>query len=174
MVTDAQTEHWPDVFVRVLKRNKIDLVTYVPDNILRPLIDAIEADPFFSVVAPAREEEAIAIVAGAYMGGRRGIVLMQTSGFATIANALASLACPFQLPVVMVVSERGTMGEFQKGQSLVCRTMRPVLESLGIEHFAIQDKAHVEFAADNLIRQAFATQEPSAIILSPFLTKRPH
>lgn len=174
MTPEAQTEEWQDVFVRVLKRNNIDLVTYIPDNVLRPLIDAIEADPYFTVIVPAREEEAVAVIAGAYMGGRRGITLMQTSGFATIANVLASLACPFQLPVVMVVSERGTMGEFQKGQTMVCRTMRPVLKALGIEHFAIQDKEQVEFVTDSLIQQAFATREPSAIILSPFLTKRTH
>jgi len=172
--SEVVKEDWAEIFVRVLKSNEIDLVAYVPDNVLRPLIDAIEADPYFTVVLPAREEEAIAIVAGAYMGGRKGITLMQTSGFATVPNALASLACPFQLPVVMVVSERGTIGEFQQGQAMVCRTMRPVLQSLGIEHFAIQDRSQVEFVADGMIRQAFATRAPAAIILSPLLTKRPH
>ncbi len=174
MGTEVVKEEWAEIFVRVLKSNDINLVAYVPDNVLRPLIDAIEADPYFTVVLPAREEEAVAIVAGAYMGGRKGITLMQTSGFATVPNALASLACPFQLPVVMVVSERGTIGEFQQGQAMVCRTMRPVLQSLGIEHFAIQDRSQVEFVADGMIRQAFATRAPAAIILSPLLTKRPH
>lgn len=174
MASDSFSDEWASTFVRVLKDNNVDLVTYIPDNVLRPLIDAIEADPYFTVVVPTREEEAVAIVAGAYMAGRRGITLMQTSGFATIPNALASLACPFQLPVVMVISERGTLGEFQLGQSMVCRTMRPVLQSLGIENFAIQDKSQVEFIAGNMIRQAFATKTPAAIILSPLLTKRPH
>jgi hypothetical protein len=58
------------------------------------------------------------------MGGLRGAVLMQTSGFATLANVLASLAIPYQIPLIMFVSERGTLGEFNYGQSLVCRTMR--------------------------------------------------
>lgn len=174
MGSEVENEDWPATLVRVLKNNEINLVAYVPDNVLRPLIDAIEADPYFTVVVPAREEEAVAIVAGAYMGGRKGITLMQTSGFATLPNALASLACPFQLPVVMIVSERGTIGEFQLGQAMVCRTMRPVLQSLGIEHFAIQDSSQVEFVADGMIRQAFATRAPAAIILSPLLTKRPH
>lgn len=174
METEAKPAHWADMFVRVLKDNKIDLVTYIPDNVLRPLIDAIEADPYFTVVVPAREEEAVAIVAGAYLAGRKGITLMQTSGFATVPNVLASLACPFQLPIVMVISERGTLGDFQLGQAMVCRTMRPVLQSLGIEHFTIQDKAQFDFAADSTIKQAFATRAPAAIILSPLLTKRPH
>jgi len=173
-MSESEQDHWSAIIVRVLKRLEIDLVTYVPDNVLRPLIEAVHADPYFTVVVPAREEEAIAIVGGAYMGGRKGIVLMQTSGFATVPNALASFACPFQLPIVMIISERGVLGEFQQGQAMVCRTMRPVLQSLGIEHFAIEDTAQVEFVVDAMIQQAFNTESPAAIILSPLLTKRPH
>lgn len=167
-------EAWSEIVVRVLKANDVSLIAYVPDNVLSPLIRLLHADPYFTIVVPSREEEVIGIIAGAYMGGQRGIALMQTSGFATIANALASLACPFQIPVVMMISERGTLGEFQQGQAMVCRTMRPVLQSLGIEHFAIQETAHVEFVIDKMIKQAFSTQAPAAVILSPLLTKRPH
>jgi sulfopyruvate decarboxylase alpha subunit len=172
MSTTQTKETWSEVVVRVLKANDVKLVTYVPDNVLLPLIKLLHADPYFTVMTPAREEEAVAIVAGAYMAGMRGITLMQTSGFATIPNALASLVCPFQIPLVMMVSERGTLGEFQQGQAMVCRTMRPVLQSLGVEHFAIQQLDQVEFVVDGMIKQAFSTQAPAAIILSPLLTKR--
>jgi sulfopyruvate decarboxylase alpha subunit len=174
MMTEQRPEAWHETVIRVLKDNDVDLVAYVPDNVLSPLISAVHADPYFTVLAPAREEEAVGIVAGSYMAGRRGIVLMQTSGFATLANVLASLAVPYQLPIVMMISERGTLGEFQQGQAIVCRTMRPVLQSLGIEHFAIQEPSHVEFVVNGMIRQAFATQACAAIILSPLLTKRVH
>jgi sulfopyruvate decarboxylase alpha subunit len=172
MLKNTQRETWEEIVIRVLKKNKVSLVTYVPDNVLAQLIKLIEADPYFTVIAPAREEEAVGIVAGAYMAGKRGIALMQTSGFATIVNVLASLACPYQIPVVAMVSERGTLGEFQLGQSIVCRTMRPVLASLGMEHFAIQDHDQVEFVVDGMLSQAFTTQVPATIILSPLLTKR--
>jgi len=172
MSTTPANETWSEVVVRVLKANEVKLVTYVPDNVLLPLIKLLHTDPYFTVLTPAREEEAVAIVAGAYMAGMRGITLMQTSGFATIPNALASLVCPFQIPLVMMVSERGTLGEFQQGQAMVCRTMRPVLQSLGVEHFAIQQLDQVEFVVDGMIKQAFSTQAPAAIILSPLLTKR--
>ncbi len=127
MSGEATTETWEDIVVRVLKENQVSLITYVPDNVLARLIRLLQADPYFTLVSPAREEEAVAIVTGAYMGGKRGIALMQTSGFATIVNALASLACPFQIPLLLMISERGTLGEFQQGQAIVCRTMRPVL-----------------------------------------------
>ena len=168
--TPAET--WCDIVVRVLKANEVRLAAYVPDNVIAPLIRLLHADPYFTVLHPAREEEAVGIVAGAYMAGLRGIVLMQTSGFATLPNALASLAVPYQIPVLMMISERGTLGEFQLGQAVVCRTMRPVLETLGIEHFAITRLDEVEFVVDRMIRQAYSTQAPAAMILSPLLTKR--
>ena len=170
--TRTVSEAWDEIVVRVLKANKVELVAYVPDKVLAPLIKRVHADDFFTVLAPAREEEAVGIVTGAYMAGKRGIVLMQTSGFATLANVLASLAMPFQIPLLMMISERGTLGDFQLGQALVCRTMRPVLESLGIEHYALTRLDDVEFMVDAMIKQAFMTQVPTAMILSPLLTKK--
>src|SRR4051812_26792957 len=100
---------WHEVVLQTLKRNDIRLVPYVPDRVLTTLIKNIHADPFFTTFPTAREEEAVGIVSGAWMGGMRGAVLMQTSGFATLANVLASLAIPYQIPLIMFVSERGTL-----------------------------------------------------------------
>lgn len=166
----TQVLPWHEVLVKVLKANRIKLVTYVPDRVLTPLIRAVHADDYFTVISPAREEEAVGIVAGAWMGGTRGIVLMQTSGFATLPNVLASLAVPYQIPVLMVVSERGTLGEFNIGQAMVCRTMRPVLDSLSIENHTITRLEELEFIADKTIQQAILTLAPAALILSPLLT----
>lgn len=161
---------WHDILLKVLKANQIRLVAYVPDRVLAPLISALAADDFFTVVSPSREEEAVGIVAGAWMGGTRGVVLMQTSGFATLPNVLASLAVPYQIPVLMVVSERGTLGEFNIGQAMVCRTMRPVLDCLGIENHTIARDDELQFIADKTIQQAFLTLAPACLILSPLLT----
>jgi sulfopyruvate decarboxylase alpha subunit len=161
---------WYEIVLQTLKRNDIRLVPYVPDRVLTTLIKALHADPFFTTFATAREEEAVGIVAGAWMGGMRGAVLMQTSGFATLANVLASLAIPYQIPLIMFVSERGTLGEFNYGQSLVCRTMRPVLNSLAMEHHTATRLDEFEFIVDRSIKQAITTQAPVALILSPLLT----
>jgi len=139
---------WHVIVHDALKANEVRLVTYVPDRVLTPLIKSLHA----------------------WMGGMRGAVLMQTSGFATLPNALASLAVPYQIPLLMLVSERGTLGEFNLGQALVCRTMRPVLEALGIENHTITRLDELEFIVDRSIKQAVATQAPCALILSPLLT----
>ncbi|HXT81347.1 MAG TPA: decarboxylase [Acetobacteraceae bacterium] len=161
---------WHDIVRTVLKRHQVNLITYVPDNVLRPLIDGVQADPFFTAFACAREEEALGITAGAWLGGRRGIVLMQTSGFATLPNAIASLSVPFRIPTLMMVSERGTLGEFNIGQSLVARTMRPVLDALAIETHTMTRLDEAEFILDRSITQAVATLAPVCFILSPLLT----
>lgn len=161
---------WYQIALDVLKANEVRLIPYVPDNVLKPLIAALHADPFFHAFTVAREEEAVGIVAGAWMAGTKGMVLMQTSGFATLANVLASLPCAFQIPVLLMVSERGTMGEFNQGQAAVWRTMRPTLEALAMEHHVITRQDECEFIMDRTIRQAHLTQLPAALILSPLLT----
>jgi sulfopyruvate decarboxylase alpha subunit len=161
---------WHEIVRETLKANEVRLVTYVPDRVLTPLIKSVHADPFFTAFVTAREEEALGILTGAWMGGMRGALLMQTSGFATLPNVLASLAVPCQIPLVMIVSERGTLGEFNLGQTLVCRTMRPVLDALAVEHHTITRQDELEFTLDRSIKQAVATQAPVALILSPLLT----
>ena len=171
-MTDMQTRtaSWYDVVLAALKSNNVRLVVYVPDKVFTPLIKALHADDFFTTFPCTREEAAIGIVTGAHMGGMRAAVLMQTSGFGTIPNAIASLVCPYQIPALIFVSERGTLGEFNLGQALVCRTMRPVLDSLGIETHTITRHDELAFIVDRSIKQALATQAPVTFILSPLLT----
>lgn len=164
------SEDWTEIAMRSLKRNEVKLITYVPDKVLAPLIKGLKADPYFEIIGACREEEAVGIVAGAWMGGMRGAVLMQTSGFATLPNVIASLLMPYQIPAILIVSERGTLGEFNIGQALVCRTMRPVLDSLASEYHNATRIDEFEFILDRSVKQAFTTQSPVTLILSPLLT----
>lgn len=171
-MTESQkrAQAWYEVVLATLKSNDVKLAVYVPDKVLTPLIKALHADPFFTVFPCTREEEAIGIVTGAWMGGMKSAVLMQTSGFTTLPNVLASLVVPCQIPALIFVSERGTLGEFNLGQALVCRTMRPVLDSLAMEHHTITRQDELAFIVDRSIKQAVATQAPVTFILNPLLT----
>jgi sulfopyruvate decarboxylase alpha subunit len=161
---------WYDTFLGILRENEIRLVAYVPDNVLTPLIKGVTANNDFVPIVATREDEAVGIATGAYMAGLRSAVMMQTSGFALIANALASLVIPSQIPAILVISERGILGEFNIGQTLVARTMRPTLEALSIVHHTLTDESTLRFVVDSSIKQAFTTQAPVAFILSPLLT----
>jgi len=79
----------------------VQLAVYVPDRVLTPLIRALHEDNDLTAFAATREEEALGILTGAWTGGLRGVLLMQTSGFATLPNVLASLAVPYQIPLLM-------------------------------------------------------------------------
>lgn len=166
----TRTASWYETVLAALKSNNVKLVTYVPDRVFTPLIKALHADSFFTTFPCTREEEAVGIITGAWMGGLRGAVLMQTSGFGTIPNVLASLVVPCQIPALIFVSERGTLGEFNLGQAMVCKTMRPVLDSLGVENHTITRQDELAFIIDRSIKQAVATQAPVTFILSPLLT----
>lgn len=168
----SQTMGWEDHFIAALKRHEVRLIAHVPDNVLSKLIRKVEEDDYFTVINASREEEAVAIIAGSWMAGLRGIALMQTSGLATLPNVLASLAIPYQIPVVLLVSERGTLGDHQLGQVIVCRTLRPILNCLNIENHTFETVEDVEFIAERTIRQAFTTQAPAALIISPRLFAR--
>jgi sulfopyruvate decarboxylase alpha subunit len=168
--TTANAEPWHEIVLATLKANDVRLIVYVPDRVLTKLIAALHAYDFFTVFAATREEEAVGIVSGAFMGGMRGAVLMQTSGFATLPNAIASLVAPSQIPALLFVSERGTLGEFNLGQALVAKTMRPVLDALAIENHTVTRHDELAFIVDRSIKQAYATQAPVAFILSPLLT----
>ena len=86
---------------------------------------------------------------------------------------LASLVVPSQIPLIMFVSERGTLGEFNYGQALVCRTMRPVLESLAIEyHTCTPARRRFEFIVDRSIKQAITTQGAGRADPQPALDRR--
>lgn len=162
--------NWSDQLLQSLKNNEIDLTIYVPDEVLTPLIKGAEQDPVMDAFPASREEEAIGIAAGAALGGRRSVVLMQSSGYGNSVNALASLAVPYQLPVLMIIGERGVLGEFNPVQVPISRTIRPSLDALGIPHRTLEREDEVGPVAQKVIQQCFQTNSPTVIFINPLLT----
>ena len=161
---------WSETLLDCFKAGEVRLVTYVPDKVLVPLIDGAQADGHFTAFAATREEEALGIAAGAALGGMRGTVLMQSSGFGNSVNALATLAVPYQLPLLLLISERGVLGEFNPVQVPLRRALRPALDALGIVHVTLERADELETRVRRTIAQALLTQAPAALILSPLLT----
>jgi sulfopyruvate decarboxylase TPP-binding subunit len=151
---------WSDTFLALLKDNDIRLIGYVPDNVLTPLIKGVGADNYFMPVNATREDEAIGTVTGAYMAGLRGAAMMQTSGFALSSRRWS---CPIKFRSSWRFPRRHD-GRIQIGQSLVARTMRPTLNTLGISHHTLDDETNMPFVVDSSIKQAYATQAPVAFI----------
>lgn len=161
---------WSDVVLACLKQNNIQTLVHVPDTILTELIRSAQADDFFDVLSPTREEEGVGIVCGAYLGGRNGALLMQNSGLGNAANILGSLTVPYQIPMLLLISQRGELGEFNTVQVGMGQALRPTLDGLDVPHFTIDRDDDVEKIMNGACKLAFSTDRPVAVIISPLLS----
>ena len=161
---------WADIVVESLKSNQLHIVSYVPDKVTWRVLSKLESDPTFRVVPAAREDEAIGIIAGAYAANERGAVFMQSSGLGNCVNALGSLCIPFRIPVPMFISIRGELGEFNMAQVPVGKAVAPILDALGLQHFALYRKEELLPILDGAIELSYAGRLPVGLLLSTLLT----
>lgn len=165
---------WAEKIVKELKAGDIESIAYVPDVVLQRVLEHMAKDPFFRLMATSREEEGIGVISGAYLGGKRGAMLLQSSGLGNCVNTLASLNVPYQIPLLLLVSQRGEAGEFNICQVPMGRAVRPIFDSLGIQHFTLQREDEIEKIVRGAIFLAFSTESPVALILSTLLTGGKH
>ena len=161
---------WSKHVADALRRNDIRLFATVPDYIVSHVLEHLWADPACTVVTATREEEALGILSGGWLGGQRGALLMQNSGLGNSVNALASLCVASQIPMVLVISHRGDLGEFNPAQVPMGQATGPVLDALGIRHIRPASVADLEAQGDGLIKLGYTRSLPVAIVLSPELT----
>ena len=121
---------WQDDLYDLLRRNNITQFAYVPDAGHRILIDRSLAGPEVYSVALTSEEEGVALLAGADLGGARGVLLMQSSGTGNCVNML-SLIKGGRFPFLTLVSMRGDFGEGNPWQFPMGQAAPPVLEAMG-------------------------------------------
>ena len=121
---------WPEAIHRELAAAGIRLVGYVPDAGHKRLIELCQSDKSMRAVVLSTEEEGIGLAAGAWLGGERSVLLMQSSGVGNVINALGTIKeCRF--PLVTIVTMRGEEGEFNPWQVPMGQATRTVLEAMG-------------------------------------------
>lgn len=146
-------------------------VIYVPDNPLSHLLNVLTRGyPRICQTLATREEEAVGIAAGLYLGGVRAAVLMQSSGLGNCTNAIASLLVPYRIPVVFVMSMRGDPGEWNSAQVPLGRAVRPILDALGVPHVSLDRAAEAESIVSAACATAFDVRFPAACLLARRLT----
>ncbi len=161
---------WQSAVALAFKDNGIDMIAYVPDEVSGSLLNLLEADPAITMVSVTREEEGVAVLAGGYLGGKRGALIIQGSGLGNAINALSSLAIASQIPLLLFISERGRIGEFNPAQVPLGRATPRILEALGVQAFAIGAGDDVAATVSGGARLAFASTLPVALLLSPTVT----
>jgi len=154
-----------------LAASAIGHIVYVPDNPLSQLLAGLSRDyPHISQTLATREEEAVGIASGLYLGGVRPAVLMQSSGLGNCANAIGSLLVAYQIPVVFVMSMRGDAGEWNWAQVPMGRAIEPILDSFGVPHATVDRPEEAESIVRALCETAFSARVPAACLLPRRLT----
>ncbi|MBV9596871.1 MAG: hypothetical protein JOZ87_08400, partial [Chloroflexi bacterium] len=117
-----------------------------------------------------REEEAVGILAGLFLGGQRGAMLVQSSGLGNTLNALGSLAMAYRIPFPLLVSLRGELGEFNPAQLHMGRGVPGCLDALTIPHVTLSSETGLATIVEGALKTCFTAEEPFGILLSAQLT----
>ncbi len=159
------TLDWPLEIFRSLKGAGVRIVGYVPDAGHKRLIELCLADPEIRAVVLTTEEEGIGLVAGAWLGGERCALLMQSSGVGNCINALGMVReCRF--PLLMLVTMRGEAGEFNPWQVPMGRATPVVLEAMGASVRRIDDAREAGPAVASGARDAFEAGTAVAVLVA--------
>lgn len=158
---------WQAEVFATLKRARIRQVGYVPDAGHSALIDAAHADPDMRAVVLTTEEEGVALAAGAWLGGERSVLLMQSSGVGNTINML-SLPANCRMPFLTLVTMRGEWGEFNPWQVPMGAATPEVLRAIGV-HVRRADRP--EEAAET-VAAAAALAFDSAVAVAVLLGQR--
>ena len=154
------------IIYQALKRCGVRLMSALPETWLLHLIGLADADPDMILIRLTREEEAIGISAGAHLAGVKSALLMQNHGFLASINAITSLALLYKIPLLMLISYRGHMGEKDPWQTCGGRVTEPVLQALDIpyDHLTEPAQAQRQIAAAQTLAESSLT--PVALLLS--------
>ena len=133
-----------------------DFYAGVPCSFLTPLIDHVAGAAMHPYVAAASEGEAVAIAAGAWLGGRQSVVMCQNSGLGNMVNPLTSLNAPFRIPALLIVTWRGQPGLRDEPQhELMGRITHELLTTMEIAHAAFPSEAdRIEAVLDEAVSAA--------------------
>ncbi len=164
------TTDWSSALAHAIIANGYSTVAYVPDEVADAPLQLLHRDRSMTMVSATREEEALAVVAGAYLGGKRGVLVMQSSGVGNSINALCGLAIGYQIPFLMVISERGRLGEFNPVQMPLGRALPKIFEALGLQAFWLDDAGRIGDVVEGATKLAFSSSLPVAIVLPTTLT----
>src|SRR5947209_16252482 len=154
------------VVYQSLKKCGIGLVSALPETWLVHLIRMAEDDPQMILVRLAKEEEGVGISAGAYFAGVRSAMLMQNHGFLASINGIVSLAHLYKLPLLMLISFRGSFGERDPWQTQGGNITEPLLRALGIPFCYLDAPATIRKRISEAQTLAYSSLQPVALLLT--------
>ena len=162
---ENQAASWPGDIFAVLEKYDVRQVPYVPDAGHSNLLQRVLASKTMRGVSLTTEEEGVAQIAGAWAGGQRAVLLMQSSGVGNCINML-SLVPLFRLPFFTIVTMRGEWGEFNPWQVPMGQAVRPALEAVGVKCFPVDKPEEVGETFAAAADLAFHSRVSAAVLVS--------
>ena len=172
-ITDARTvtSDWPLALFEILKSADVRQMTYVPDAGHSRLIELFSEDPSVATTVLTTEEEGIAIAAGAWLGGQRSVVLMQSSGVGNCINAL-SLPVIGRFPLLLLVTMRGEWAEFNPWQVPMGLAVERSLQAIGVRTLRAESIADLLEMVSSGSALAYGADQQVAVLISQRLLGR--
>ena len=149
-----------------LKSCDVKVISALPETWLVHLIRMTDEDSEMTLVRLAKEEEAIGISAGAYFAGVKSAMLMQNHGFLAAINPIVSLALLYKIPLLMLISYRGYMGEKDPWQTQCGLATEPILRALNIPIWHLTNPSDIPRRLKDAQTLAHAALHPVAVLLS--------
>jgi sulfopyruvate decarboxylase subunit alpha len=154
------------IVYQALKSAGVGLVSALPETWLVHLIRLAEDDPDTILVRLAREEEGVGVSMGAHFAGVRSALLMQNHGFLQSVNGIVSGAMLYRVPLLMMISDRGHLGEKDPWQTEGGRYTRRVLDALNIVHDDLSGPEQVPKQVDRALTLAHSSLSPVALLMT--------
>jgi sulfopyruvate decarboxylase alpha subunit len=162
---------WQEQIYLQLKAADVRQVAYVPDAGHAHVIRRVQADTEIRDIVLTTEEEGVAVSAGAWLGGQRAVLLMQSSGVGNCVNMFSLLdSCRF--PFCTLVTMRGEYAEFNPWQGPMGRATQAVMEQMGIAVHRASRAEDVDEIVGAALAAAFEGGERVAVLLSQSLIGR--
>ena len=161
----GSAQDWPLALHGVLRAHDVRQMSYVPDAGHSRLIELFQQDGTTRCNVLTTEEEGVAIAAGAWLGGQRSVLLMQSSGVGNCINML-SLATIGRFPFLALVTMRGEWAEFNPWQVPMGLATEPALTAIGVRTMRADTPKGLVATVDAAVRLAFEADQQIAVILS--------
>ncbi len=165
MVDEGGNEDWNGDVHRILAAHRVRQVAYVPDAGLARLIELAQADPEMRAVPLTSEQEGVGLLAGAWLGGERGALLMQSSGVGNCLNLL-SLSRTCRFPLLLIATMRGEWGEFNPWQVPMGQAAGRALELAGVVVERAERASDVGPMVEAAARLAFDAEARVAVLVA--------
>ena len=148
-----------------LKASGVRLISALPETWLVHLVRLADDDPDVTLVRLAKEEEGVGLSTGAHLAGVRSAMLMQNHGFLAAVNGIVSCAQLYRIPLLMLISHRGTFGERDPWQTEGGAVTEDVLRALRIPFTCLERPDHVADRIAGAQTLAYASNKPVALLL---------